>query len=104
MNAASPFTPGVPATPDIFRGRAAEVNRLREKALVCSHNAQPQFAYISGARGIGKSSMAAYLRLIVENQIGLVGTYAFLGGVGDLNEMARRLLEKLLSESRENDW
>lgn len=99
----SPFTPGVPVPVEFFFGRLNEIKRLREKAAKAATGAL-QVAFMVGERGIGKSSLATFVRVLAERDPGLLGVHTFLGGVGSLEEMVRRVFDRLLKESVEKAW
>ena len=60
--------------------------------------------FVSGERGIGKSSLARFVRHLVEQNDGAVGCHVFLGGVHDLGQALRRTFERLLNESTDKPW
>ncbi len=99
----SPFTPGVPVPVDFFVGRMAEVRLLKSKAAATA-GGRLQVAFLEGERGIGKSSLAAYVRLIAEREHRLIGLHTFLGEVTTLEEMARRVFDRLLKVSADTPW
>ncbi len=99
----SPFTPGQPVPEEFFVGRRAEVERLlamTEAATV----GRLKVAYLAGERGIGKSSLASIVRFIATRQKGLLGLHTFMGGVSSLDEMVRRVVDRLLKESADKSW
>ncbi len=99
----SPFRPGQPVPTEFFVGRTEEIERLR--AMVRG-SARGRFGigFVSGERGIGKSSVAAFVRRLVEGDQDAVGCHVFLGGVQDLREMLRRSFDRLLKESFDRPW
>lgn len=99
----SPFTPGVPVPVEFFFGRYDEVQKLRGKTAKAATGAL-QVAFMVGERGIGKSSLATFVRVLAERDPGLLGVHTFLGGVGSLAEMVRRVFDRLLKESVEKAW
>lgn len=99
----SPFRPGQPVPGEFFVGRTAEIERLR--ALVrASARGRFGIGFVSGERGIGKSSIAGFVRHLVEREDDAVGCHVFLGGVQDLSEMLRRSFDRLLKESIDRPW
>jgi hypothetical protein len=98
----SPFTPGVPVPVDFFVGRMREVEMLEQQALAAA-GGRLQVAFVSGERGIGKSSLASFVRRLVERKR-FLGLHTFLGGVSSLDEMVRRVFDRLLKESIETPW
>ena len=99
----SPFRPGQPAPVESFVGRNAEIERLRGMVRA-STRGRPGLGFVSGERGIGKSSLARFVRHLVERERAAVGCHVFLGGVNDLGQMLRRTFECLLNESVDKPW
>lgn len=99
----SPFTPGFPVPVEFFVGRLAEVSRLKEK-VAATTTGRLQVAFLSGERGIGKSSLASFTRFITERDNHVLGLHTFLGGVSSLEETVRRVFDRLLKESVGKGW
>lgn len=99
----SPFRPGQPVPTEFFVGRTAEIERLRGMVRG-SAEGRFRICFVSGERGIGKSSLAAFVRRLVERDDDAVGCHVFLGGVQDLGEMLRRSFDRLLKESIDRPW
>ena len=99
----SPFRPGQPAPLEFFVGRNAEIERLRG---MVRGSARGRFGigFVSGEHGIGKSSLAAFVRHLGERDNDAVGCHVLLGGVQDLGEMLRRTLDRLLKQSIDRPW
>ncbi|MBM3335873.1 AAA family ATPase, partial [Candidatus Sumerlaeota bacterium] len=99
----SPFTPGQPVDVESFVGRETEIKLLREKVAVAV-TGRLRVAFLSGERGIGKSSLARFVRVLADREHQVLGLHTFLGGVTSLREMARRILDRLLKDSVERSW
>ena len=99
----SPFRPGQPIPIEFFVGRSTEVERLRSMVRGAAQE-RFEIGFVSGERGIGKSSLAAFVRHLVEMNDDAVGCHVFLGGVQDLGEMLRRTLDRLLNQSIDRPW
>ncbi len=99
----SPFTPGVPVPVDFFVGRAQEVRSIADKAKAASEG-RIERIFVYGDRGIGKSSLCHIGRVIAEKDSGVFGVHVFLGGVNSLQEMVRRIFEKILRDSIDRPW
>ena len=99
----SPFRPGQPAPIEFFVGRRAEIERIRGMVRA-STRGRVSIGFVGGERGIGKSSLARFVRHLVEQNDGAVGCHVFLGGVQDLGQMLRRTFERLLNVSTEKPW
>ncbi len=89
----SPFSPGQPVPIEFFVGRLPESTRGRFK-----------IGFVSGERGIGKSSLAAFARRLVERDFDVAACHVFLGGVQDHREMLRRTFDRILNESIDKPW
>ncbi|MEW6201646.1 MAG: ATP-binding protein [bacterium] len=94
----SPFTPGIPVPPDLFVGREEELS-LITRSMKEVLNGKQKNIFITGERGIGKSSLAAYSREIAEKNYNFLCAYVSLGGVTQLEEMTRRIFESFVRES-----
>jgi len=99
----SPFTPGLPVPVDFFVGRLAEVERLK-KRVARAESGRLEVGYLVGERGIGKSSLASFVRFLAERENRMIGLHTFLGGVTSLEEMVRRVFDRLLKESVGTSW
>lgn len=99
----SPFRPGQPIPVEFFVGRRAEIERVRGMVRA-SARGRVGIGFVSGERGIGKSSLARFVRHLVEQEDGAVGCHVFLGGVQDLGQALRRTFERLLNESTDKPW
>ena len=99
----SPFRPGQPVPVEFFVGRRAEIERVRGMVRA-SARGRVGIGFVSGERGIGKSSLARFVRHLVEQDDGAVGCHVFLGGVQDLGQALRRTFERLLNESTDKPW
>jgi len=99
----SPFTPGSPVPVELFVGRSAqikEVLRYIKQAL----SGKQENIFLAGDRGIGKSSLASFIRYIVTNKENVLGIHVFLGRVSTLEEMVRHIFEHLLKATRREAW
>ena len=99
----SPFTPGIPVPLDFFVGREAEVRLLVEKAGAAA-SGRFERTFVLGDRGIGKSSLCSYAARAAELEHNILPVHVFLGGVTGLEEMARRVFERLVKDSVGKPW
>jgi len=88
---------------EFFVGRIREIERLRS---MVNAGTQGKFriGFVSGERGIGKSSLASFVRHLSEHESQVAGCHVFLDGVEDLKEMLRRTFDRLLKESMDKPW
>jgi len=99
----SPFTPGQPVPVEFFVGRQKPLELLASKARAAA-GGRIQVAFVSGERGIGKSSMMSFLRVLVEKDLGMVGAQVFLGGVTSLEEAMRLIMQQLVRDFSDKPW
>ncbi|MBM4025493.1 MAG: ATP-binding protein [Planctomycetes bacterium] len=99
----SPFSPGQPVPIEFFVGRIAEIERLRSM-VEASLQKRLRVGFVSGERGIGKSSLVSFVRHLTAREQEVAGCHVFLGGVRDVPEMIRRTFDRLLKESIETPW
>lgn len=96
----SPFTPGKPVPVEYFVARNEEIQRL-ERAIRQTSSGRNENVFITGERGIGKSSLAAFARYLAWKEYDLIGTHCFLGGVRSLEEMMGVVFQRLLQDCTE---
>jgi hypothetical protein len=99
----SPFTPGQPVAVEHFVGRDLEVRRLMGHVALAAQG-RLRVAFLSGERGIGKSSLASYVKSYAERVHNMVGAHVILGGATTIEEMVRRVFEAIMTESKEKKW
>ena len=99
----SPFRPGQPAPVKCFVGRQHEIERLYQMARA-STKGRLQVGFITGELGIGKSSLASFVRSRCEREGDMAGCHVLLGGAQDLNGMMMKIFDQLLTESMEKPW
>lgn len=99
----SPFRPGQPVPIEFFVGRRPEIERLRDM-ITASTQGRFKIGFVSGERGIGKTSLVAFVRHLVERDHDVAGCHVFLGGVQGLQEMLRRTFDRILQESIDKSW
>lgn len=97
----SPFTPGRPVPLEFFVGRAPEIERLLRKVRDCVAARRIEVAFVSGERGIGKSSLASFVRHVAEKEHAAIGVHALLGGVGTVEDAVKRVFDQMLKDHSE---
>jgi len=83
--------------PEYFVARSREIQRL-ERAVRQTAAGKNENVFVSGPRGIGKSSLAGFARQLSQKEYDLIGSHCFLGGVRSLDEMVRVVFQKLLQD------
>lgn len=99
----SPFVPGQPVAPEFFIGRAEQVKFLFDR-IRQTLSGRLDIVFVSGERGIGKTSLAQFVRWYAERELGVVSAYIHLGGIQDVGEVVRRSIERLVQESNGKPW
>lgn len=93
----SPFSPGQPVKPEYFVARIQEIQRI-ERSIRQTVFGRNENLFIRGPRGIGKSSLALFIRHLAVKEYSLVGSHCYLGGVRSLEEMMGVVFRKLLED------
>jgi energy-coupling factor transporter ATP-binding protein EcfA2 len=104
MKEYSPFTPGVPVPIEFFIGRVSELREIIDMAGKSLFRKSLERIFVIGERGMGKSSLCRMAATIAEEKHNVLGLHVYLGGVNSLEEMARRIFERLLQKSRDKNW
>ena len=93
----SPFTPGNPAPVELFVGRVEQIREIL-RYVGQTNSGRQENVFLAGERGIGKSSLAAFLQHLVSKE-DFLAVHVFLGGVTTLDELVRRIFEQILKEA-----
>ncbi len=99
----SPFTPGSPVPVELFVGRSKQINTIL-RYVEQTKSGKQENVFLSGERGIGKSSLETFLRYMAVTKMNAIGVHVFLGGVSSLEEAVRRILDQILKETRGQEW
>lgn len=99
----SPFTPGSPVPVELFVGRLEQIKEIIRYIEQVSSGKQEN-VFLVGDRGIGKSSLASFLRYYVKTQTDIFGVHVFLGRVSTLEEMVHHIFEQILKETKGQPW
>ncbi len=94
----SPFWPGLPVPMQFFAGRSKQVNELI-RYLRHMLSGKQENVFLVGDRGVGKSSLACFLRYSFINNADILGLHVFLATVSTLEEMVRHIFDHLLKET-----
>ena len=96
MKENSPFTPGNPVPVELFVGRVEPIKEIL-RYVERSATGRQENIFLIGERGIGKSSLVAFLRYLLKEDF--LSIYVSSGGVTDLKELIRRIFEQTLKEA-----
>lgn len=95
MKGISPFYPGQPVPVDFFVGRQKEIEKI-VRAVRQVELGKPQAIFLTGEYGIGKSSLAGFMRFYAEKENHLLGIHVLLGGATSLEDLAIKTVEAVL--------
>ncbi len=84
----SPFTPGQPVPIEFFVGRVKEIEQLRS-LVRAAVNGKFKIGFVTGERGIGKTSLVSFVRHLSEREDKVAGAHVFLGGAQDVPDIQR---------------
>ena len=93
----SPFYPGQPVPPEFFTGRREEIERII-RAIKQVESGKQQAVFLTGEYGIGKSSLASFMRFYAEQSHGLLGIHTLLGAAETIEDVATRTVETVIKE------
>jgi len=96
----SPFYSGKIVPEDLFVGRMAEREILVRYACEVLSGKQ-QNVFLMGDRGIGKSSLASFVRYYLSIEKNILGLHVSLGRVKTLAQMVHHIFEAVLKETKE---
>jgi hypothetical protein len=91
----SPFYPGQPVPIEFFIGRINEIQRIA-RAIGQVELGKPQAIFLTGEYGIGKSSLAGFMRCYGEQNNHLLGIHILLGGAETLEDVATKTVETVI--------
>lgn len=74
------------------------------KYLGQTFHGKQENVFLEGDRGIGKSSLASFIRDLADSKYELIGIHVFLGNVLTLPEMIRKIFEEILKQTKTQSW
>ncbi|KPK96230.1 hypothetical protein AMJ80_01200 [bacterium SM23_31] len=99
----TPFSPGSPIHPEFFVGRIEQIEQVMQFIKEANSGKQAN-VFLTGDRGIGKSSFASLLHHLALSKENMLGIHAFLGSVTSLEEMIRHIFDQILKETKDLSW
>lgn len=99
----SPFTPGNPVPKELFVGREKQLGDIVKYAKQTIFG-KLENVFLSGDRGIGKSSLASIINYYLQKEKNFLGIHVFLGGVSELKELVRRIFENIYNAANKKRW
>lgn len=92
MSEKSPFYPRHPVPAEFFIGRRNEIQRIA-RSIGQVELGKTEAIFLNGEYGIGKSSLASYMRLYAEKNNHILGLHVFLGSAEGLEGVAAKTVE-----------
>jgi len=99
----NPFTPGRLVDAEFFTGRKKQVEELLTMVRIARKRGL-QVGWISGERGMGKSSLASFVGYLAERDQKAVVAHVHLGSVDSMDELARSTHLQLLKDNQTQRW
>lgn len=97
------FQPGQPVNPEQFKGREEVLKEiLKYFPGVCS--GKPEHFFITGKRGIGKTSLANFIRDFAEKNHSMVTAHIMNDGVHTVDDLVIQVIERILNSIKPEKW
>lgn len=95
----SPFSPGKLVPVEYFVGRVIEIERIERALNQAASKQENQNIFLTGERGIGKSSLARFIRFLAEREeYNYISTHCFLGPTKNLEEICELIFQELMRQ------
>lgn len=98
----SPFEPGRPVSPDNFKGRKEDINKIIKYLPKVKNQGTPEHFFITGKRGMGKTSFINYVSRKAEDDFQMIPIHINNGGGKTIDELIQKLLDGLLKEFKKD--
>lgn len=98
----SPFEPGRPVSPDNFKGRKEDINKIIKYLPKVKNQGAPEHFFITGKRGMGKTSFINYVSRKAEDDFQMIPIHINNGGGKTIDELIQKLLDGLLKEFKKD--
>ncbi|MDR3291398.1 MAG: ATP-binding protein [Methanobrevibacter sp.] len=103
MDRINPFNPDSPVDPNNFEGREDILEKNIKILMETKHN-KPKHFFITGNRGMGKSSLASYFKDYAEKKLKYIGVHIYNDGVHDIESLIRQIIEELLNNIQKESF
>ena len=92
-----PFQPEIPVSPDRFSGRKQTIERIL-RYVPMAIKGETQHFFLTGKRGMGKTSVTDFVKDIVDYKKGMIGVYVSNKGNDSIEVLTKRIIEALINE------
>lgn len=100
----TPFEPGRPVSPVNFKGRRDDCKKIIRYIPGIIKHGIPEHFFITGKRGMGKTSFINYVSRIAEDSFNMVPVQLNNGGGTTVDELILKLIESLSKEFDKGYW
>ena len=97
------FQPGQPVSPDRFKGREDIINEII-KYFPSINSGNPQHFFITGKRGIGKTSLANFISDVANKNYSMITAHIMNDGVHNIDELVIQIIERILNSIKSEKW
>lgn len=98
----SPFEPWRPVSPDKFKGRKKDISKITRYLPKVKNQGTPEHFFITGKRGMGKTSFINYVSRRVEEDFQMIPIHINNSGGKTIDELIQKLLDELLMEFKKD--
>ena len=91
----SPFMPGLHVYPEKFIGRGEDIKKFL-RYMPSIQNGHQRYFFVTGKKGMGKTSFVKYIANIVENQFQITSIYVNNDGNESLDILISKIIESTL--------
>ena len=100
----NPFLPGYPIYPSNFVGRKEDVKTILRYLPRVINQGIPEHFFITGKRGMGKTSFIQYVASIVEKEYNMIPIYINNEGSNTIDDLITNLLDRLVKDFDKTFW
>lgn len=100
----TPFEPGRPVSPSNFKGRRNDCIKIMRYLPGVIKNGTPEHFFITGKRGMGKTSFIQYVSRIAEDNFQMIPIHFNNNDGSSVEELILKLIEKLSDEFDKGYW
>ncbi len=97
------FQPGQPVSPERFKGRKQILEEIL-KYFPGVINGNPQHFFITGKRGMGKTSLANFVRDFAEKNYSMITAHIMNDSFHNVNELTTQIIERILNSIKSEAW
>lgn len=97
------FQPGQPVSADRFKGREESIIEIL-KYFPSIRNGNPQHFFITGKRGMGKTSLANFISDFASKNYSIVTAHVMNDGVHTIDELVCQIIEMILNSINSEKW